>query len=1022
MHIADLSIKRPIFISMILFSLLLFGLIGLKDMGVDLYPKMEFPVISVVAVLPGADVESVEKSVTNPLEDVLSSLNSLKHMNSKSREGVSQVVLEFELEKNIDVAYQEVRSKIDSIRATLPSDLKEPVVEKFNFESIPIVSLIVSAQIPEDELTLLVERQIKERLQKIPQIGQIKVIGGRKKKIWIEADREKLAGYNLTLQDIEGALKKGHFDIPGGVIEKKLQKKQLKTKAELNNIFDFENLIVAERLTSPIYLKDVAEVTEGLEDEQTAASFNGAKAIVLEISKQSGANTVEVAENVKKEAQKIKEELQKQDVNLDVAHDNSFYIRRSLEEVHLHLYFGGIFALLVVGVFLRNLRSTFICAIALPLAILGTFAAISALGFTQNVLTLLALSLAIGLLIDDAIVVQENIIRHMEEGASALAAASTATKEIALAVLATTLSVVATFVPVAFMKGMMGRFFYQFGLTVVMAVLISMVVSFTLTPLFSARFFKLTKKGKFYNFIENGFEKLKNAYVRILKGALNHKAITLLLALISFIGIIFATRFLRVEFMSQEDNSEFNISVETESGSSLDFTRKIIEEMSTSLQKEPWVKWLLVSVANDHFHDSTKGAIYVRMIDKEKRKNFSQDEAVSWVRDHFKDAQNRKVRVERALKISGGGFRASDIQLELRGRDLDQLLVMAENISNKMRKIDGYVDIELSYEKEGSPQLGICINREVASFLHVSPIAIASTIKTAISGSDIDKFSKDGERYDVGIRLQKDFRTDLEHLFVRNTANTLVPMSGLITVKDERGPTQIEHYNRLRKITVYANLEKEKKVLGEAINELSRFATEENMPFGYSFGFAGMGQNLKESFANLIFALFLSLVIIYMVLASQFESFLHPLIIMLALPLSLIGAIGILLLCHMTLSIMTMIAIIMLFGLVTKNGILLVDVINTLRRRDNLPLEAAVIKGGTLRLRPILMTSCSIAFGMLPIAIGVGVGSEVHAPMATAIIGGLLTSTILTLVIVPVAYATIEKLRKQKENKYTEKT
>lgn len=1015
MHIVDLSLKRPIFISMLLFSLLLFGFLSLKSMGVDLFPKIEFPVVTVVSVLPGADVKEVEKSTTCPIEDALSSISSIKNLRSKSMEGVSQIVIEFELEKSVDVAFEEVKAKLNSIRSALPLDLKEPVVEKFNIDSIPILSLVVSSEMKEETLTKFVEKQIKERLQKINQVGEIRLIGGREKKIWIEANPHLLSGYNATLQDVESTIKVGHFDLPGGILTSSMSQLPLKVESELSTPFDFGNLNIAK---GGVRIRDVADVIEGINDEKSFSELNGKKVILLNISKQGGANSVDIADKLKNEIAKLEKELKAQGVNLDIAQDNSIYIRNSVDEVFFHLYLGGILAVLIVGIFLKNFRAIAIGSLALPLAVLGTFAVIHCLGFTLNIFTLLALSLAIGLLIDDSIVVQENIMRHIEEGATPQVAASLATREIAIAVFATTLSVVATFAPVAFMKGMIGRFFYQFGITVAVAVLISMAVSFTLTPLLASKIFKKNvKKGRIYCFLEGVFEAIKLGYVKVLKVAIRFKGVTLLLALIAFFAAMSSTKFLRFEFLTKEDQSEFNVRVQTEEGSSLDLTRSVVEEMRDVLQKEKWVKWTLCSVGNDVFQDATKGTIYVKMFDKKDRK-ISQSAAMEWAREHLKGKGEKNFQVELALKTSSGGFKAAEVQLEIMGPNLEKLQAVAEKIADKMKRIKGYTDIDLSYTKEGKPELNISINRDVAAQLNVSPIAIASTIRMAY-GSDVGKFSRDGERYNVGVRLQDIFRHNketIENLEVRALNGSLIPLKGVIALSDTKAPSAIDHCNRSRVVAIFANLDKKHKVLGEAMDELSKMLDAEKLPLGYSYNFSGMATNFKESFQNLNFALLLAIIIIYMVLVSQFESFLHPLIIMLSLPLATIGAITFLIMFKMTMSIMTMIAIIMLIGLVTKNGILLIDFINHLRKNKNLSLEEAVIQGSALRLRPILMTTFSIIFGMLPIACGMGAGAESHAPMATAIIGGLITSTFLTLLVVPAAYAFVEKTKGRLKN------
>ncbi len=1009
MILSEIAVKRPVFTTMVIGAIIVFGVISLTRIGIDLFPRVEFPIITIISVLPGADPETVETTVTDTIEEAVATISAIKSLRSTSTEGISQIIIEFELYKDVDVAYQEVQAKLGTVRSDLPTDLEPSIVEKFDIDSSPVMALIVSGDIPIKDLTYIADKTIKERLQRVPNVGQVKLVGGREQNIWIWLDRNKLEGYNLSVQDVEAAIQREHIEYPGGRVETGPMEYIVKTKAEFSKAAEFDEMIVTYQNNTPIRIKDLGKAEDGLEEERSLSRFNDVRAISLLIRRQSGTNTVAVAEGLHKEIEKLKKELATEGIKLDVAQDLSIYIKDSVHEVQFHLMFGGALAIIIVFAFLRNINSTIISSLVLPTAVIGTFILMSALGFTQNMMTLLALTLAIGLLIDDSIVVQENTMRHVEEGMPPREAALFATSEIALAVLATTLSVVAVFVPVAFMDGIVGRFFYQFGLTVTFAVLISMFVSFTLDPMLSARLLKKPKQGLLYRISEYPFHLLEVLYKHILSFSLRARWLIILIAIASFYGSLQVAQHLRTEFVPLEDQSEFNIIVKAPLGSSLAFTDTIMEKVRQRLQGQSWLEYTFLSIGSDELQKVNEGAMYVKMIPKNKR-TIGQMEAMEWTRKKIEDIKEAKISVELIGRVSGGGFKNSDVQVEICGKNLDRLEEISLVLMEKMKASEGYVDIDTSYEK-GKPELDIYVNRERAADLGVNPITIASTIKALIGGNDVSKFKSEGDRYDVSIRLMESFRNkpeDIPFLSVKNFRGQLIKMDNVAYTKKISGPVQIERYNRARKITVSANLQRDKKLLGAALEEITKFIDVMGLPSGYSKNFVGQAEAMEESFENLIFALFLGIVIIYMVLASQFESFVHPFTIMLSVPLSIIGAFGALLLSGYALGIFTMIGLIMLMGLATKNGILLIDFINILRSRDNMERNAAVLKAGPIRLRPILMTTLAMIFGMLPTAFGTGEGSESRAPMAMAVIGGLITSTLLTLIVVPVVYTLID--------------
>lgn len=1014
MLLSDVSIRRPVFVTMITGALIVFGLVSLRELGVDLFPRVEFPVITILTQLRGADPETIETTVSEPIEEAVSTISGIKTLRSTSAEGFSQVIVEFELEKDVDVAFQEIQSKLGTVRGELPRDVEDPIVQKFDIDSAPIMAVVVSAPLPIEALTQLGDKQIKERLQRVRNVGQVKLVGDRERKIWIWLDREKLEGHGLTVQDVERALQAEHVEFPGGRVETGALEYVVKTKAEFGSAAEFDAMVVAYRNQAPIRIRDLGRAEDGLEEERSVARLNGQQAIALLVRRQSGTNTVQVAEAVKAEIERLRAELAPQGVSLEIAQDLSVFIEHSIGEVQLHLVLGGVLAILIVFVFLRDWRITLVSALALPTSVIATFIAMNTLGFTLNMMTMLALSLSIGLLIDDAIVVVENIYRHVEEGKPPLEAARFGTSEIGLAVVAITASIVAVFLPVAFMKGIVGRFFFQFGMTVCVAVLISLFVALTLIPTLSARLLRHSESHNLlFRAITRVLDGVDAIYTRLLDAALRYRWVTIAAGVAVFVATLGIGRFVRTEFIPLEDQSEFNIRVKAPLGAPLSATARIFEQIRGRLLGQPWLVYTFTTIGSDELQRVNEGVMYVKLTPKGSRA-VGQIEAMSWTREQLADLADRaKVSVEVVPRVSGGGNKASDLQLELRGPSLERLDALAEQVVGWMRQTPGYADVDTTYDTD-KPEVNVTVKRDRAADLGVDSQAIATTVRALVGGADVAKFRAAGDRYDVAVRLREPDRSrpsDIAALAVRGRSGSLVRLQNVTETRVGAGPVQIDHLNRARLITVTANLQRETKVLGEATAELGQLMAGMEMPAGTTYGFGGRADTMRESFQNLLFAMFLAVIVIYMVLGSQFESFIHPFTIMLSLPLSLVGALGLLALVGQTTSLFTMIGIILLFGLVTKNAILLVDYTNTLRERDGLERHDALLKAGATRLRPILMTTAAMIFGMLPLALGTGAGAESRAPMATAVIGGLTTSTVLTLVVIPAVYALLDDLR-----------
>ncbi len=1007
MFLSDTAIKRPIFTTMIMAALTIFGFIAMRNIGVDLYPRIEIPVVVVLSTLPGADPETVEKTVTKPIEDALSTISSIKRLRSTSGESISQVVLEFELDKNVDIAFQEVQAKLGTVRSVLPQDLEESVVEKFDIDSAPIMAVVISGKQSIQKLSTLADTLVKTRLQQVKDVGEVRLIGKRERTIWINLDPAKLEGFFLSVPEVIAALKAHHIEVPGGRVETGPKEFVVKTKAEFSHADEFQNLLVGYREGYPIRLRDIGEVQDGLEEERSSATLDGEKAISLLIRRQSGTNTVEVAHAVKAQVEKLREELQSQGISLRIAQDFSRYIEESMHNIQFHLVFGGILAVFIVFLFLHNFRMTLISALAIPTSVISAFMVMNALGFTMNKMTMLALSLAIGILIDDAIVVVENIFRHCKKGKkSPEEAARFGTQEIGLAAFAITMSIVAVFLPVAFMKGIIGRFMYQFGVTVTVAVLMSLFVAFTLVPMLASKFLKVeSRESKVFEIIGKVLSWIDKAYVALLKTSLSHKGIVLLIACGALFSAFSCVKFLKSEFLPAVDQSEFFIKVTTPLGSSLSSTEDVVSTIRKRIQNTPWVDYVFATIGGGNMKRVNDAVIYVKMVEKKDR-SISQIQAMGQVRGELQALKDVKISIEPVPNISSGAVKYCALQVNIAGPDLDELERIVHKVTSELKKKNGYVDIDTSYEKD-SPELTVKIKRDHAAALQVTPAQIAQTVRAMIGGIGIGTFTEEGERYDINVRAQEKMRNcadSILRLSVKNSLGDLIPLESVVQVSHSYGPVQIDRMNRERVISIFVNL-REGFTLGQAVNEVKELIGGMNLPLGYHFSFIGMADTMRESFSYLLFALILAVVMVYMVLASQFESFTQPFVIMLSLPFSLIGALFMMLVTCSTLNINTIIGIIMLMGLVTKNAILLVDYANTLRTRDGKSVYDALLAAGEARLHPILMTTLAMIFGMLPIALSNGPGSESDAPMAIAIIGGLVTSTFLTLIVVPVVYS-----------------
>ncbi|NNL65628.1 MAG: efflux RND transporter permease subunit [Myxococcales bacterium] len=1010
MKLADVCIRRPVFAVMLIGGLVVLGLVSIPRLGLDLFPRVDFPLVTVTTALHGASPETVEREVTQILEEAINTIEGINSLRSASSDSFSLVFAEFELEYDVREKTQEVRDKISAVRGDLPRDVDPPVVGRVDPDAQPILAVMLAGPHGIRELTELADKRIKPRIERIPGVGSVAVEGGRAREIRVWIDPLRLSGYALAVDDVLAALEREHAELPGGRFETEQRELSIRTRGRLTTADQFGGIVVAQRAGRGIHLRDVARVEDGMADERTVSRLDGKRGVSLLVRRQSGENTVAVADAVKAELERLRASLPEGYV-MEVALDDSLFIRSAIVDVAGALAWGALFASLVVLVFLRNLRSTVIVGVAIPSSIVGSLAFFYFMGFTLNTMTLLALSLSIGLLIDDAIVVLENVYRHRQLGKGAVEAASFGTHEIGLAVVATTAANCAVFIPIAFLSGVVGRFFREFGLAVTCAVSISTLVALTLTPMLCSRYLHVTsgaEHGSLPRALERGFTALEARYRRLLGWGLRHRPAVVALALAAFLGGLGMARVVPIEFVTPEDRAEFNVWLKLPLGTAVANSHGVAAQVEHELASFPEVKTLFSTIGAGAQARPNEVQILVSLLHKSERKA-SQADVMRRVRRRIAalDLPLRDFAVEDIGIISGAGWRHAELMYSIRGPDLDRLQFFSRTLMERMQASGGYADLYQSYET-GKPEVALEITRERAADLGVPAVQIGRTISALFAGYEATSFEEAGERYDVRVQVRPEYRDDLDKLDlvrVRAADGSLVPLRNLVIPRIGSGAVQIDREDRTRAITVYGNLEG--KSAQDADLEVSRFARELGIEGEYEFRAVGPSERLRETLAAVTFAFGLALVAIYMILAAQFNSFVHPLTIMLSAPLSFIGAFAAVVLLGHSLDVMGQIAFLMLMGIVMKNGILLVDYTNTLRDRGH-ALRDAVLEAGTTRMRPVLMTAVSTVFGMLPVAFGQGDGSEWRNPVGVVAIGGLATSTLLTLLIVPVVYTLVD--------------
>jgi len=1020
--LADLSIKRPIFITCTVIAMLVVGYLSLKKLGVDLFPNVTFPVVTVSTPYPGAGPREVETLVSKVLEDQISTVAGIKRLRSINKEGVSIVIAEFTLETDVKFAEQQVRDKVSSAKIKLPKESKESIIRRVDPADQPIITITVSAELPEAKLYDLADQSIRPKIEQIKNVGLVEVLGGRKREVRVELDRKKLNAYEISASQVSQRIASTGQNIPAGKVEQKQMDLVFRTLGEFRSLKDIEDVIVNFIGNDvPVKVSQIGKVTDSLEDESSRTFYNGKKALFLMVFRQTGANTIGVADAVKLRVNELNQSLKNVEGSprLEIVRDSSKPIRANVDDVTESILIGIVLTIIVVFFFLGSGRSTLITGLALPNSLLGAFILMAAAGFTVNVMTLLALSLAVGLLIDDAIVVRENIFRHIERGEEPIKASSEGTKEVTLAVIATTFAVLAVFGPIAFLKGVVGQFFKEFGLTICFAMMISLFDALTVAPMLSAYF-----AGKSHGFPEEGFlgatlgralksfnrfqDSLENRYEQILHRVLERPgktfAITLGILLLSGVALKFTPK----TFLGAEDYGEFSVGLDMPPGTNLNEMTELAYKVDKILRANPEVKSSVLMVGSRDL-ESNVATFFVELVPAKSRK-VNTTEFKDRLREQLKEFAFANPTVK-DVDMVGAGSRPFNVNII--GSDLAVVEKVANELFQKLKKMPDLKDVDTSV-RPGKPEFQIVLDNRSAERMGVSSSLVGAELRNQIEGATPAVFREEGREYDIRVRLQesdRNLRENFNVTYVPNINFRQIPLKNIASGVEATGPANILRQDRGRYVQIAADLTPGGKGMGGVISDINSLLQKEiALPPGVSYAFVGQAENFKELIESMATAAVLAVVFIYLVLASLYESFITPLTIMLVLPLAACGAFFALFMTRQSLDINSMIGCILLLGVATKNSILLVDTANQLID-EGMERSQALVKSGKMRLRPILMTTFALIAGMLPVAIGLNEASKQRTSMGIAIIGGLISSTLLSLVVIPAAYTYIDRFR-----------
>jgi hydrophobic/amphiphilic exporter-1 (mainly G- bacteria), HAE1 family len=1020
--LAEICVRRPVFATMLIMTLVVLGIFSYNRLTVERFPRVEFPTITITTRLPGAAPQEIETEVTDKIEEAVNTISGIEELRSTSSEGVSLVFVTFVLERDLDSAAQDVRDKVNIALPLLPDTIEQPTVQKLDPDAAPIMTISLASSRPIRETTEYADKVMRRQIESVNGVGQVQLIGGRKRQVNVKLEGDKLRAYNLTVAQVSQALQAQNLEVPGGRIEQPHRTLTLRTLGRLQSTVEFNNIVVANRNGYPIKISDIGYTEDGEEDELTAGRLNDTPALLLQVRRQSGTNTVEVVDAIKERLEELKKTLPA-GYELNIVRDQSTFILAAFHTVREHLILGSFLASLVVLLFMQNLRATIISAISIPTSIIATFAGMEYAGITLNGPSMLGLTLSVGIVIDDAIVVLENIFRYIEEkGYEPFQAAIEATREIGLAVMATTLSLIVIFLPVAFMPSIAGKFFKSVALTMAFAIAVSLLVSFTLTPTMSARMLKRLKRKSVESegnrigahLDGHGTEKkswimrtLDGGYTRILTFSLRHRILVSVIALAVFLSI--APLFMAVgkDFFPQDDQGEFEVSLRAPEGTSLQATLDIAQKVAADIRRLPEITYTLTTVGDDQQQTQNLAKIYVRMTPLEDR-SLTQFQLMGMARDQVLPkylSSNIRTSIVPVAAIGGSAQQNADIAFQVKGPNLDKLNEYSQHLLNQLKQMPGVVDADTSLIV-GKPELRAKIDRAKASDLGVNVSDVAQSLRLLVGGDQVSTYNESGEQYEVHVRASEGFRMDAGGIGQLNVPSTRMGSIGLdsfVKLEEATGPTQIERVSRQRQVLLTANL-KPGFSQSDIITRLNEEVKAMNLPPDYVTGLAGRTKELGKTMRGFILAFVLSFVFMYIVLAAQFESFIHPVTVLLALPLSMPFAIFSLLVTGQSFNMFTALGLLVLFGMVKKNSILQIDHTNGLRAKG-MERHEALVQASRDRLRPILMTTIAFVAGMLPLAVSSGPGSGINRSTSVVVIGGQTLCLLLTLIVTPVAYS-----------------
>ncbi|MCP1727128.1 HAE1 family hydrophobic/amphiphilic exporter-1 [Natronospira proteinivora] len=1009
MTLPEFSVRRHVMAFMMSAVLVLFGLIGYNDIGTDRLPDIDFPIISVVTVMPGADPDIVDASVTREIERTVNTVPGIEDLQSTSSPGTSSVTITFDLDVDIDVAFNDVQAKVREVVNQLPTDAEDPIISKVEADAQPVMWLSLQGDRTLQQLSDYADNNIRRRLETVSGVGDVLIGGGRERNIRIELDMEDLAAERLAVQDVIDVLESEHFQLPGGFLVGGVREQLVKLDMEYDDPDELAQMIIANREGHLVRLGDVAEIVDGLDDYRSLARFQGEETIGIGVVKIAGTNTVEIVNEVRR---RVAEEIEPQlppGMQLTVSSDQSVFINNLIDNLERTLILAVILAALVMWFFLKSLRSTLIIAASIPVSLLAVVSVIYFFGYTLNSMTMLAILLLIGVVVDDAIVVLENIYRHREEGEEDPVKASIdGSNQVFFAIIASSLSLISIFGPVIFMEGIIGRFFESFAVVVVFGILASTFVALTLIPMLCSRFLHVPKAhGKTYWVLENGFRAMDRFYRGLLSRALTHRALVMLVAVVLVVPAFMLAGQLGGEFAPEEDEGQFVVNYRVPLGSSIHYSNERLQEIEAIVAEQPEVDAFFAAIGlGQGTGQVNEGIAFVRLKDYSER-DASQQEVMARISERFEDLSG--VRAFASPPGLVGGQRGEPLQFFLQGPDVEELAELARDFENRLNEVDGMgrVDLDLRLDQ---PEINLHVDREEARMLGLTTFDVARAVNVLVGGIDVARYDDDfggGERYDVRLKGREDqfeVMDDIRRIQLRTANGDLVRLDQVARLEESIGPAVISRFNLDYSAPFYVDPD---VPLGEAVDKLNDLAAEV-LPLGYNVEITGEAREFERTIFAILFVFAMAIILVYMVLGSQFNSFIQPVIVMLAMPLAIMGALVGLFITGQSLNIFSMIGMVLLIGVVTKNSILLIDLTNQFRDKRGLSVDEALKEACPIRLRPVLMTSLTLILAMVPAALDTGAGAEGNSAMGVAIIFGMMASTLLTLVVIPTAYSLVE--------------